>query len=55
MKKLAKALGYIIGVILTLLVILGLFDIALGLLELAWWMITGDFFHLIDIEPPSIF
>lgn len=59
MEKLTKALGYIMGVILTVVILtvcaVMLFDIVVGAFELAWWFITGEFFHFVNIEPPKAF
>lgn len=28
-----------------------LFDISVGLIEIAYWIITGDWFHFMSLEP----
>lgn len=59
MKKLANAIGSVIGFILAVcmfgIAALLIFNCMMGLLEIAHWLITGEFFHFVGSEPVSIF
>lgn len=55
LHALGKAIGYLLGIVLIIVFLVGLFDIVIGVFELAWWFITGEFFHFVNIEPPSVF
>ena len=59
MDKLAKAVGYILGTILMLglivIVALIVFNVIFGLFSLATWLVTGEWFHIVSSNAGSIF
>lgn len=36
--------------IITVMGIVGTFVAVAGMLEIAWWIITGEFFHFVDLS-----
>lgn len=58
-KNMKKAFENILVIICSIIIIImGIvlaFVAVTGMLEIAWWIITGEFFHFASIEPSSIF
>ena len=55
-KALENILVIICSIIIIIMGIVGTFVAVAGTLEIAWWIITGEFFHFVELGGPvSIF
>lgn len=59
MEKVVSALGKIVGWTMTIVMfvyaLVTLFVIVFGTMELAWWLIFGEWIHIVNPTPTSIF
>lgn len=54
-KAFENILVIICTIIIAIMGIVGTFVATAGLLEIAWWIITGDWFHFMSTESVSVF
>lgn len=56
MKKFfEKLMLAVFGIIAVFMGLVAVFNVSVGMLEIAYWIITGDWFHFTSAESVSVF